>query len=393
MTTDAPPSPPAATPAAGATSHGSSFAYLPGIDGLRALAVLAVIVYHGDLGILGGGFLGVEVFFVISGYLITSLLLSETDRTGGVSLGHFWMRRARRLLPALFALLIGVVIISATIAPDMWDRLRGDVTAAVLYVSNWWQVFHQESYFQAAGRPPLLRHLWSLAVEEQFYLGLFFLIFLTSQVRNRLRVLTIGLIFVWCCSAASVILLKGSTVRELFGTDTRASELVAGCLMAVVVHKYGWPKHRLWAVAGWIAFALTVLAWAKAEEQAQWVRDGGLLLISVLNIGLIGGALVPGSFATMLRWRPFVELGKISYPVYLVHWPIALLMSPERMGMTGWPLIIVRFAVTILIGWLISQYVERPFRRKALLPGWHGLVLWWGTAAATIAVAVASFGA
>ncbi len=144
--------------------------YVPAIDGLRALAVAAVFAYHAGIGWARGGFLGVDVFFVISGYLITALLLTDHRRTGKIRLLRFWRRRARRLLPALFLLLVGVSVAVPLLATDQGYRLRADVLAALGYVSNWRLIFEHQSYFQSLGRPPLLQHLWSLAVEEQFSL-------------------------------------------------------------------------------------------------------------------------------------------------------------------------------------------------------------------------------
>ncbi|NBP49618.1 MAG: acyltransferase [Actinobacteria bacterium] len=160
------------TPTAGTpvpAANPGHLAYLPGLDGLRALSVLAVIVYHANKSWLGGGFLGVEVFFVISGYLITTLLLNESERTGSISLRQFWIRRARRLLPALWTMLVMVVLWCAAFEREALGQLRGDVVAAVLYGFNWFQVWMGTSYFGQLGLVPL-RHLWSLAVEEQFYL-------------------------------------------------------------------------------------------------------------------------------------------------------------------------------------------------------------------------------
>jgi peptidoglycan/LPS O-acetylase OafA/YrhL len=150
--------------------------YLPGLDGLRAISVLAVMVFHHDLigghevGWAPGGFLGVEVFFVVSGYLITSLLLAERRRTGRVSLGRFWLRRARRLLPALFALLAVIILYALLFLPDSINTLKSNTLAALTYTSNWWLIISHQSYASEAGRPGLLKHLWSLAIEEQFYL-------------------------------------------------------------------------------------------------------------------------------------------------------------------------------------------------------------------------------
>ena len=148
----------------------SRLRYVPGLDGLRALSVTAVLLYHADVTWMPGGFLGVDVFFAISGYLITSLLLAEYRNRGDVNLGQFYLRRARRLLPALFLVLAAVSLFSVIFLPDEVRSLRGDVVAAFGYATNWWQIFQHQSYVAAQGRPPLLRHLWSLAVEEQFYL-------------------------------------------------------------------------------------------------------------------------------------------------------------------------------------------------------------------------------
>src|SRR5918992_975019 len=153
----------------GRTTGGIGLPYAPGLDGLRALAVIAVLLYHAELSWLPGGFLGVEVFFVISGYLITALLLAEHRQRGSVDLKAFWLRRARRLLPALYLLLVVTLAFAVVFLPEEVARLRNDAAAAFAYVTNWYLVFNNESYFETVGRPSLLLHLWSLAIEEQFY--------------------------------------------------------------------------------------------------------------------------------------------------------------------------------------------------------------------------------
>ena len=150
-------------------SRVSSWTHMPGLDGVRAIAVVAVLVFHLDPTWLPGGFLGVDVFFTLSGFLITSLLLAELDATGGLRFGRFYLRRARRLLPALFLVLVATALLAITVAQDAAERVREDAIAAFFYVTNWWYVLHGTSYFEATGRPPMLQHLWSLAVEEQFY--------------------------------------------------------------------------------------------------------------------------------------------------------------------------------------------------------------------------------
>ncbi|HEX9259980.1 MAG TPA: acyltransferase, partial [Acidimicrobiales bacterium] len=203
--------------------------YQPGLDGLRALSVAAVLLYHGGITWLPGGFLGVEVFFVVSGYLITSLLLQEREQAGFTDLRNFWMRRARRLLPALYVVLAATVVYAALFAEDALSHLKGDVLAALTYVTNWWLIFSDQSYFDQLGRPPLLRHLWSLAVEEQWYL-VWPLVFAGGMAlaRNRPRRL-LGPVL--AAAAASTVLMVWLYVpdtdpsRVYFGTDTRASGL------------------------------------------------------------------------------------------------------------------------------------------------------------------------
>ena len=212
--------------------------YFPALDGLRALSVLAVLAFHAELPSVPGGFLGVEAFFVVSGFLITALLLLEQRGTGSISVPKFWLRRARRLLPALFALLVAVLFASLLLAPDALDETRGDIDAALLYVSNWWQVVHHHSYFMAVQRPPLLLHLWSLAVEEQFYLFWPLLIALLGQRAPRWLpplAFTVAL-----ASAAWMARLFDPTLdptRVYIGTDCRLSGLLLGSALAACLRE------------------------------------------------------------------------------------------------------------------------------------------------------------
>src|SRR6478735_5957251 len=208
------------------TRHYVRMRYMPGLDGLRAFAVTGVLLYHADLSWIPGGFLGVDVFFVISGYLITSLLLAEFKNQGRIGLGQFYLRRARRLLPALF-LVLGVVGLFAVIfLPDEVVKLRGDTIAALLYGTNWWQIFRNVSYFEAAGRPPLLQHLWSLAVEEQFYLIwpllLFGMLKLWNGRRRPMLVTTLVMITV------SIALMVGLSVSRGYPIDQDPSRVYYG---------------------------------------------------------------------------------------------------------------------------------------------------------------------
>ncbi len=228
--------------------RGVRLPYRPGLDGLRALAVIAVLLYHAGLAWIPGGFLGVEVFFVISGYLITALLLAEWRGRGRVALKAFWLRRARRLLPALYLLLVVTLAYAVVFLPGEVAGLRGDALAAFGYVTNWYLVFGQESYFEAVGRPSLLKHLWSLAVEEQFYL-LWPLVFAVgmgvgaTRLRRR-RVVTVALAgAVASAMVMAVLYVPGvDPSRIYYGTDTRATGLLFGAALAFVWSQGG--KYR-----------------------------------------------------------------------------------------------------------------------------------------------------
>src|SRR5215204_4213854 len=216
--------------------------YMPGLDGLRALAVLAVIAYHLELGWAQGGLLGVGVFFTLSGYLITDLLLGQQDAVGYLRLGDFWLRRARRLLPALFLMLAVVVAWVTLFDRSQLPVLRGYVAAAAVYMSNWWNIFRHASYFSRFGPPPPLDHLWSLAVEEQFYLVWPFLLWLGLRyARGRYRMAGLTLAAAALSATVMALLYQPGVdpTRVYEGTDTRAFGLLVGAALAMV-----WPSHR-----------------------------------------------------------------------------------------------------------------------------------------------------
>ena len=210
--------------------------YLPGLDGLRALAVLAVLLFHGGVALFAGGFLGVEVFFVVSGYLITLLLLREHDKSGSIDLKAFWGRRARRLLPAVFTLIALTLAYALIFLPEEIGGLRKDALSAVVYVTNWWLVFGNQPYFEVMGRPSLLQHLWSLAVEEQFYLVWPVVFFVLLRFVGRKGALLATLV-----AAVGSYTLMGALhspevdpARVYYGTDTRAGGLLLGAALAMV---------------------------------------------------------------------------------------------------------------------------------------------------------------
>jgi peptidoglycan/LPS O-acetylase OafA/YrhL len=381
--------------------------YSPGLDGLRALAVIAVLLYHADLAWIPGGFLGVEVFFVISGYLITALLLAEWRQRGRIDLKTFWLRRARRLLPALYVLLVVTLAFAVVFLPAEVAGLRGDVLAAFGYVTNWYLIFGQESYFEAVGRPSLLQHLWSLAVEEQFYLiwppilALGLCIGATRLRRRRvLRVALFGAV----ASAVAMALLYTPGVdpsRIYYGTDTRATGLLCGGALAFLwapVEKYGLleARHRRIMLAGrgrfrrrwgWTApllldilgfAALGSLVWfcLHLGEFQPFLYMGGFALVGLATTATIMAVVHPYTLigARLLGSAPLRWIGVRSYGIYLWHWPVFMVTRPKLdVPFDGWPLLALRLAATVILADLSYRYIETPIRRGALSRAWRTL--------------------
>jgi peptidoglycan/LPS O-acetylase OafA/YrhL len=358
--------------------------YMPGLDGLRALAVTAVLLYHAELNWIPGGFLGVDVFFVISGYLITSLLLAEFKNQGRIGLGQFYLRRARRLLPALF-LVLGVVGLFAVIfLPDEVVKLRGDTLAALLYGTNWWQIFRNLSYFEAAGRPPLLQHLWSLAVEEQFYLiwpllltGMFKL---WNGRRRPMMIATTAMIVVSAGLMVGLSISRGYPLehdpsRVYYGTDTRAFTMLIGAVLAMV-----WAPWRLQEkttrggrlvldAMGIVGLLGLLWMFLNVSEFSNGLYRGGFLLCSVLSAMVIAVTVHPAADLgrVLLGRQPLRWIGERSYGIYLWHWPVFMITRPTLdISMTGTPNLILRLAVTVALAELSFRYVEQPIRQGAL---------------------------
>ncbi len=363
--------------------------YMPGLDGLRALAVLAVFAYHLGFGWAPGGLLGVGVFFTLSGYLITDLLLAQWAR-GGRRLGSFWLARARRLLPALFVML-AVVAAWVTVAGRLQpSELRDGVAAAVLYVSNWWLIFQHVSYFAQFGPPSPLGHLWSLAVEEQFYIVWPFLLLLgvhfvrdapiASGVRPRLAGATLLLA---AASATTMALLYHPSLdpsRDYYGTDTRACELLVGAALAMV-----WPSRRLrrdvtasarrmidgLGIAGLIVIAL--LVW-RTNEYSPFLYQGGFVLLSAATVLVIAALAHPASkLGQALGWAPLVWIGVRSYGIYLWHFPIVVLTTPAADHGADLLRDVLQVGATFGVAALSWRFVEEPIRHGALGRLWAQL--------------------
>ena len=357
--------------------------YQPSLDGLRAVSVLAVILYHADVKWLPGGFLGVEVFFVVSGFLITSLLLEERLHKGQIDLKQFWIRRGRRLLPALYLLLAVVSAASLLVYTDAAGRMGGDVLAALAYVSNWWNIYLNESYFVQAGRPPLLQHLWSLAVEEQFYL-LFPPLFAWALYKFGKGKARIGLVLLALASAIEMAILfepYTDPSRVYYGTDTRIAGLLVGAVLAL-----SWTPWRSTQQAARRAgpaldtagvIGLVVIGWylTRVNEFDPFIYRGGFLLLDIVCIVVIAVLVHPAArLSKVLAWGPLVWIGLRSYAIYLWHWPIFMVTRPELdVPFSGFPVFVLRMVLTFAAAELSFRYVEQPLRKGVLGNWWRDL--------------------
>jgi peptidoglycan/LPS O-acetylase OafA/YrhL len=348
---------------------------MPGLDGLRAIAVLAVFVYHfsNGGGLLPGGFLGVDVFFVISGYLITSLLLSEFRKEGRVDLVAFWLRRARRLLPAVGVLIAVVMVAGAFFDFGQISTLRAQALASMGYVTNWDLILSHQSYFEEFARPSLFRHLWSLAVEEQFYL-LWPLAFAACMTRFGQRRLVIGVIAGGIASSLLMAILfdPGNPNRVFYGTDTRATPLLIGVALAFFWHPERLkPQTGNFASAaldavGAFSLAMVVITFMTVHDYDIALYHGGFLLLSVWTALLIAALAHPAASIGRVVGNPGMRwLGLRSYSFYLWHWPVLELTRPEiDVPLHGPLLFALQLGLTLALADLSYHYVEQPFRRS-----------------------------
>ena len=366
--------------------------HLSGLDGLRAIAVLAVIAYHAGSEQIPGGFLGVEVFFTISGYLITALLLAEHRRHGRIDPVRFWLRRARRLLPALFFLLSATLAFAVVVVPDEIARLRTDALATLAYVTNWHLIAGDQSYFETIGRPSLFVHLWSLAIEEQFYLlwPLVLAVLLMAGRRTGLALTVLGAIgsAVWM----AVLFDPGADPsRVYYGTDTRLTGLLLGAALAFVwvpattVGEDGAaiPRHwtsrrvgRLLDLVGAVGLAGLGVFFVAADAFDPFLYRGGFALLAVVTVALIAAAVHPRARIGRLMDRgPMHWIGTRSYAIYLWHWPIFNVTRPDLdTTLDPLSLLVVRFGLTAIIVELSYRFVEAPIRAGALGRAWSRLL-------------------
>ena len=348
--------------------------YIPSIDGLRALGVLAVLFYHLRLPFAGGGLVGVTLFFVLSGYLVTDLLLREEEKTGRIRLSKFWVRRVRRIAPAMILVIMFTAIASALFMPELLGKMKPDIIPSALLFNNWWQIYRDVGYFAASGVPSPLTHYWSLAIEGQFYIVWPFIVMLFARLPGGRKALF------WLSLAGAVvsaILLavffdpSADTTRAYYGTDSRCFSLLAGSLLAMA---NGEEKrltlkipalHRIPAsLAGLLGLTVILLIVGLVSGSSPFMYYGGQVLVTLGTMALLWSALQRGTFfAKLFALKPFVMVGKISYSLYLWHYPIILLISGGARSSVK--ITLIEIALSFALAGLGYLVVEEPFHHGA----------------------------
>ena len=353
--------------------------YITGLDGIRAIAVIMVLAYHLKLALFKSGFLGVTVFFVLSGYLITGILISEVEEEGTIDLKNFWLRRIRRLVPAVMSMAVVIIFVSAVVNRIIFTKGCKDFLASVLGFNNWWQIFNKISYFEAAGVPSPFTHCWSLAIETQFYLiyplillGIYKLAKSRGEGRAKRGLLFAGVTLL--LALISVILMivlfdpQQDASRVYYGTDTRAFSLLFGALLAIL-WEYRMVPRRLSAsvnmVLGSLSFAvLLVMTIAINGSSNFWYRGGQFIgtILTVLVIYTVSGRktwLIRFLSNPVLKW-----IGDRSYSIYLWHYPIILLISKGIKA--SWWITLIEIVLSVVLAELSYRFIETPIR--------HGII-------------------
>ena len=387
---------------------------IPGLDGIRAIGILLVLAFHGGLSWASGGFFGVDVFFVLSGFLITGLLVAEFRQHAGIALGRFWVHRVRRLLPALLAMVCAVAIVAWIDAPaDTLAQLRSDGLATLLYVNNWHQILGGQGYFAELATPRPLLHAWSLSIEEQFYLVWPVIVLVVLRLTRSLGALLVVTLAGAVASAVAMALLFHPGLaanRSYFGTDPRVQALLLGAALAIVLARplarrgdrdpAGALVRRLdltarrrggLVVLGVVGLVVIGSMAATVTATARWPYLGGFALLSLATVGVIASvALVPeGPEARVLSVRPVRYIGAISYGLYLWHWPLYVLLDHGRTGLSGTGLLTVRLLASFAVAVVSYHVLEMPIRRGAL-PGWRGALAAVGAMGLTVALLLAA---
>lgn len=413
------------------TDPESTVTRIPALDGIRALGIALVLVFHGGFSWAGGGFFGVDVFFVLSGFLITALLVAEYGVQGGIGLIRFWGHRVRRLVPALLAVLCAIAVYAWLWAPsDTLGQLRGDALATLLYVNNWHLAGGGQGYFAALNTPRPLLHTWSLSIEEQFYLVWPLVVLGVLRWTRSLKVLLAVTVVGAAASAITMAIVYGNGSgqnRAYYGTDTRAQALLIGAALAILLARPLPGRRRATepdgpqpgvtghssasavattlvrplrlsslgsaalAVVGVVGLGIIVVLSVDTSSDTAWIYRGGFTLVALATASLIASvALRPGApVARLLSLRPVRYLGAISYGLYLWHWPIFVVLDHDRTGLSGWTLFLVRVAVSVAVAAVSLRYLEMPVRR-GLARGWRAWVVAPVVLGATVALVVSS---
>jgi peptidoglycan/LPS O-acetylase OafA/YrhL len=353
--------------------------YWPALDGFRGATIWAAISVHAGY-LTANGTLSLDTFFVLSGFLITGLLLREYGKTERIDLGAFWARRARRLLPGLFLMLAAVGLYALFIADRVGlDSLRADIVSSLTYVTNWRFIASGQSYFAQFGTPSPILHLWSLAVEEQFYL--FWPIIVLGVLRWRNGSWKALAVVTGVGSVASAMWMAhlyqpgGDASRVYYGTDTRAQAMLIGALLAIVVHRFGVFKapraQRRMHVVGIVGAVLIALPWFIHDSWHDWLFGWSFgSYLYAIAAAVVLASLVqtdPGPLGSLLSLKPLRAIGAISYGMYLWHWPVYIVFDVQRTGLDGIPLYVFRLAIVVLFAAASYWLVEKPVRERRML--------------------------
>ena len=345
--------------------------YIKEIDGLRALAVIMVLAYHLKMPFAKSGLLGVTVFFVISGYLITGILINEIEESGGVDLKNFWLRRIRRLLPAVLSMAVVMIFVSAVVNRVVFTKGCNDLLSAVFGYNNWWQIFRKVSYFENAGAPSPFTHCWSLAIETQFYLIYPILLILLSKARDRGKVfaaVTAVLALISVLLMGVLYSPDGDPSRVYYGTDTRAFSLLIGAL-AAIQKEYHIIKvklrGKLWAVIGSISVLILIGMMMFISSYSSFLYYGGQAIVSVLAAFVVYAVTVSRSLLNIILGSSILKwIGDRSYSIYLWHYPIIVLMSGGKRA--AWWIVILEVVLSVGFAELSYRFIETPVR--------HGII-------------------
>ena len=374
---------------------------LPALDGLRGLAVLGVLLFHAN-GALRGGYLGVDLFFVLSGFLITSILIAEHRAEGRIDLRMFWIRRARRLFPALLSLMPAIAVYAWVFAqPTELPGLRADGLATLGYVANWRAIFANRSYWELFAAPSPLEHTWSLAIEEQFYVLwplLVVAVFRLARRGTRALAVVSGVLAIASATAMTLLYVPDDTTRVYLGTDTRGAAILAGAVLAAVLAESPATQDRrmlrVLDLFGVVAAIGLGAAWVLIDGQSPFLYRGGFWLTELAAVVLITCAAQGENslVARALAFRPLGLVGAISYGVYLWHWPLYVVLTTERIHLGGVRLTLLRFAATFAVAIVSYRWFEQPIRHRGIFFGKAVVVVPTAIALAVACVVVSTVG-